>query len=1239
MKNFFNRKQPLTVRLGEKPGSCGDGSSLPSMPVPAFPASHVSKRGMALVLVLTVVVLITILVAAFASVAMLERASSKNYAESLRAEEIARSGYANVVADMRLEILAGSTTNAGAPGFFMPRTNWTMVPQTNIALTNGMLVRITSPTPPLGYSSNTWFDTNQLPTNRASAVVSSTASRNGRRLTTSTWLAPRLIPTNSAAAIAAFSNNLPRWTYVTRTGGRTLTDANASSASQSGLANTNYVTGRYAYAIYDTGGLLDANLAGADTNVLAASWVASKANQAFADLTQVGLSQANIAALVQWRNAVSGVSSNSYSSYLRFSGPTNGFTVGALGDRQFFSRRDFLRYADANGWPPDAIAAFTTFQRDPAAPGFFPTYDAVTYRANSLSAFPATNSYRMAATDASAGNANPAFLGVTDASGNPAAKARFNLDRLLWLTREGPIASLSTSNPIYTAAFSALGGGPKAADFLAQGTSANIQKYFGLVWDGSPASWTGGPPTPTTGELGQQWVYCSPTGSLAARPSGIKTLAQSATENREPDLFELVRASILRGSLGFATGDPNVSSVDNPNAAFGEWERRFCFLNGIGMSEGKTCNTRELRLDKDNKLFHAEPKYQVARIVGNIVDQADPDSYPTSIRLNEEVIWGMEDLPLINGVGIFAARPPTGNVVTPNANSEYIHKWANIALWNPHSPSPAGAGPDTIRIVCRSGLYSFRMYSQGYYQSGTSGSYEFNWLPNEFGRNFSLAPASIEFPISAYAGFREPSVITPNAATTSNDIKSEIKIGSVDLIGLHLGFMRRPENPRYAPQFAGVPLLISGATPRTAENIVPLNVLDFDTRGLMPENGTSMNLELQYRDSGGRWRTYDVIYGFVPYWSQFGWVNYIVPGDANYATSMSNVIADSGASTEGASVSRAIQASGQNPFFDPAYIRIDPRTTRLNMGRVYSAQNKAGRIDQTLAPTDAGNRSVYNDQTGFGENSASSLAGTFFFTPSAASKPGASMYANNYSEFPDPANYSDPDLVQRWGDGGLRADNHPGSPGNFAARPVILNRPFRNVGELGVVFRDMPWRTVDLLSVKSADSGLLEIFCVGELSDQAVAGRINVNSAPPAVMRAMLSGADRMLNGTSTNLIPASSATNVVNTLVANRAASGPMESLSQISQWFAQTNAVSSDYPAPKVQREAAMRALAGVGTTRPWNVLVDVVAQSGRLASGAANLSSDFIVEGQKRFWFQVSIDRLTGEVIASKVEPVED
>ena len=70
--------------------------------------------------------------------------------------------------------------------------------------------------------------------------------------------------------------------------------------------------------------------------------------------------------------------------------------------------------------------------------------------------------------------------------------------------------------------------------------------------------------------------------------------------------------------------------------------------------------------------------------------------------------------------------------------------------------------------------------------------------------------------------------------------------------------------------------------------------------------------------------------------------------------------------------------------------------------------------------------------------------------------------------------------------------------------------------------------------------------------------------------------------------------------------------------------------------QQETVTRALAEVGQTRTWNLLIDVVAQSGRYPPTATNLSQ-FVVEGEKRYWLHVAIDRFTGEVIDQQLEAV--
>src|SRR5207249_6279229 len=89
--------------------------------------------------------------------------------------------------------------------------------------------------------------------------------------------------------------------------------------------------------------------------------------------------------------------------------------------------------------------------------------------------------------------------------------------------------------------------------------------------------------------------------------------------------------------------------------------------------------------------------------------------------------------------------------------------------------------------------------------------------------------------------------------------------------------------------------------------------------------------------------------------------------------------------------------------------------------------------------------------------------------------------------------------------------------------PIMLNRPFRNVGELGYAFRDLPWKTLDFFSEKSADAGLLDIFTIndgapvldgssppntiGMAPPTMAAGSVNLNTTQPADLQAVFAGA------------------------------------------------------------------------------------------------------------------------------------
>jgi len=62
------------------------------------------------------------------------------------------------------------------------------------------------------------------------------------------------------------------------------------------------------------------------------------------------------------------------------------------------------------------------------------------------------------------------------------------------------------------------------------------------------------------------------------------------------------------------------------------------------------------------------------------------------------------------------------------------------------------------------------------------------------------------------------------------------------------------------------------------------------------------------------------------------------------------------------------------------------------------------------------------------------------------------------------------------------------------------------VAELGYVFRDLPWKTLDLFTEKTADAGLLDVFSTNDFP--AVVGRrVNLNILQTSVLQSILAGA------------------------------------------------------------------------------------------------------------------------------------
>jgi len=77
-------------------------------------------------------------------------------------------------------------------------------------------------------------------------------------------------------------------------------------------------------------------------------------------------------------------------------------------------------------------------------------------------------------------------------------------------------------------------------------------------------------------------------------------------------------------------------------------------------------------------------------------------------------------------------------------------------------------------------------------------------------------------------------------------------------------------------------------------------------------------------------------------------------------------------------------------------------------------------------------------------------------------------------------------------------------------------------------------------------------------------------------------------------------------------------------------------DLSRTKIQQEAAIRTLSEMGSTRTWNLLVDLIVQTGNFTSSSEDLS-DFVVRAERRFWVHLAIDRLTGEIVGRQTEEV--
>src|SRR5438093_7647857 len=210
------------------------------------------ERAAALLIVLALVVLLTGLSVAYLSRTTGDRQVANSSFNQSNVDQLSQSAMDNIIGDLRQEITDGSTTttvnvNGTNVSIYTPTSPSNMVPQRNVNLTGVYnLIRRSDRSDPLVAPARP---------SRASAVNSTTdVSANGRYVTSTRWNGHYLIPkgdvnTSDPSPTPTFNAVTPDWVFVTAAG---ATPAPAPAD----------VIGRYAFAIYDEGGLLDANLVG-----------------------------------------------------------------------------------------------------------------------------------------------------------------------------------------------------------------------------------------------------------------------------------------------------------------------------------------------------------------------------------------------------------------------------------------------------------------------------------------------------------------------------------------------------------------------------------------------------------------------------------------------------------------------------------------------------------------------------------------------------------------------------------------------------------------------------------------------------------------------------------------------------------------------------------------------------------------------------------------------------------------
>jgi hypothetical protein len=213
----------------------------------------------------------------------------------------------------------------------------------------------------------------------------------------------------------------------------------------------------------------------------------------------------------------------------------------------------------------------------------------------------------------------------------------------------------------------------------------------------------------------------------------------------------------------------------------------------------------------------------------------------------------------------------------------------------------------------------------------------------------------------------------------------------------------------------------------------------------------------------------------------------------------------------------------------------------------------------------------------------------------------------------------------------------------------LLNRRFENVGEFGYAYSpdslsQTPSKTLDFTSSTSQARALLDFFTYNSASNRA--GIVNLNTRNGPVLASIINGAllhDPGSENTPTSLVLKTDALNAAQAIVQETTNTGlghgPALTRADVARLVAVAAAAVPNLAASDEAKQTIARTLAEVGQARAWNLMIDVIAQTGNYAPNTPDLGdpTKFIVQGEKRYWLHIALDRDDGTVLGTQIEEV--